>query len=79
MEVQVFVSGIGTATVTVPFYAYGNQTASEVGYYYGTSLLRPGIVDAAFSVYVLASAIGPLGGTSPAVSGIGINTTAGYF
>ena len=79
LTTTVFVSGIGTATVTVPFYTYDNQTASEAGFYYGTIPVRPGVVNAALATYGLASVIGPLGGTSPAVSGIGFNTTAGLF
>jgi len=79
LTATIFVNGIGTAIVTVPFYTYDNQTTSEAGFYYGTSSLRPGVVNAAFSTYTLASSIGPLGGTSLAVGGIAINTTAGFF
>ncbi len=73
------VSGIGSGTVTVPFYTYVNQATAEAGFYYANGPNKPGLVNTAFSDYALASSIGPLSGTSPAIGGVGVNTTDGLF
>jgi hypothetical protein len=75
----IFISGVGTGTITVPFYTYDNRATSEAGFYYTTAKPGPGVSNTAFSAYGLASSIGPLSGTSTALSGISFNTTAGVF
>ena len=72
------IAGVGTATVTVPFYTYDNQGDSLAGFYYSLAIAGPGLMNAAFATYGLASPIGPVGGSST-TRGVGFNTSAGLF
>jgi hypothetical protein len=73
------IAGVGTATITTPFFTYVNHGDSEAGFYYGNIANRPELMNSAFSTYGLASALGPLSGTSTAVSGLAFDTSDGVF
>jgi hypothetical protein len=72
------IAGVGTATITVPFYTYDNQGDSWVGFYDGAGTYGPRLENTDFKTYALASSIGPVGGSSTTVGG-GFNTTDGLF
>ncbi|HEV1287619.1 MAG TPA: PEP-CTERM sorting domain-containing protein [Bryobacteraceae bacterium] len=78
--VSVNVPGIGTGTFTDSMFVFSNQNAADGGFFDSTRGINLAFNDnAAFATYALATAIGPLSGTSFVDTTDTYATTLGNF